>query len=200
LGAVKVLLLAASLSAAQPALGDPLDRWSADIARASLRFDIPAEWIRRVMRIESGGQTMVDGHPIVSRAGAIGLMQLMPATWSEMRALLGLGNDPADPHDNILAGAAYLRAMYGRFGYPGLFGAYNAGPARYAAHLATGRALPQETRAYMARAAGPSPQRAPAQVDGLFAIFRKAPARSSASPLRPSAPSGLFVQLSAPSR
>jgi soluble lytic murein transglycosylase-like protein len=106
------------------------------------------------MRAESGGRTHLDGRPIVSRAGAMGLMQLMPGTWREMRAALGLGHDPHQPRDNILAGTAYLRAMYDRFGYPGLFAAYNAGPARYAAHLATGRRLPRETVAYVASVAG----------------------------------------------
>jgi hypothetical protein len=80
----------------------------------------------------------------------MGLMQLMPGTWRDMRALLGLGSDPHDPHDNILAGTAYLRLMYDRFGYPALFAAYNAGPARYAAARAGKRSLPAETRAYVA--------------------------------------------------
>ena len=40
--------------------------------------------------------------------------------------------------------------MYDLFGAPGFLAAYNAGPARYAEHLATGRALPRETRAYVA--------------------------------------------------
>jgi len=77
-------------------------------------------------------------------------MQLMPATWAEMRGVLSLGSDPHDPADNIVAGACYLRLMYDRFGYPGLFGAYNAGPGRYAAWLAGRGALPGETRAYIA--------------------------------------------------
>lgn len=68
-------------------------------------------------------------------------MQLMPGTWRDMRAFYGLGPDPHDPHDNLLAGAAYLRAMYERFGYPGLFAAYNAGPARYSEYLAAKRQL-----------------------------------------------------------
>jgi soluble lytic murein transglycosylase-like protein len=106
------------------------------------------------MRAESGGQTMLHGRPIISRAGAMGLMQIMPGTWREIRAQLGLGFDPHDPRDNILAGTAYLRAMYDRFGYPGLFGAYNAGPARYAENLAAGRPLPGETRAYLAAVGG----------------------------------------------
>ena len=106
-------------------------------------------WIRRVIRAESAGRTMLGGRPIVSSAGAMGLMQLMPATWAHMRALLGLGTNPHDPRDNILAGTAYLRMMYDRFGYPGLFAAYNAGPGRYARHLATGSRLPGETIAYV---------------------------------------------------
>ena len=80
-------------------------------------------------------------------------MQLMPQTWADVRSALRLGDDPYDPHDNLLAGAAYLRAMYNRFGYPGLFAAYNAGPRRYADHLLRGRALPSETIAYLAKLA-----------------------------------------------
>ena len=38
----------------------------------------------------------------------MGLMQIMPATWAELRERYDLGNDPYDPHDNILAGTAYL--------------------------------------------------------------------------------------------
>jgi hypothetical protein len=49
-----------------------------------------------------------------------------------------------------MAGASYLRAMYDRFGYPGLFAAYNAGPERYEDYLRTGRALPTETLNYLA--------------------------------------------------
>ena len=147
---LKTAIVAVSLLWAVPATADPIDRWSAHIAEASSRFGVPREWIRRVMRAESGGRTMFQGRPIVSRAGAMGLMQIMPGTWREMRAQLGLGFDPHNPRDNILAGTAYLRAMYDRFGYPGLFGAYNAGPARYAEYLAGGRPLPGETRAYLA--------------------------------------------------
>lgn len=135
-----------------------IDRWSSYIAEASSRFGIPRAWIRRVMRAESAGRTTQDGRPITSRAGAMGLMQLMPGTWAEMRVAHRLGPDPHDPRDNILAGTAYLRAMYERFGYPGLFAGYNAGPSRYADHLATGRPLPAETVAYVAAVSGaPAP-------------------------------------------
>ena len=53
-------------------------------------------------------------------------------------------------HDNIFAGAAYLRELHDRYGSPGFLAAYNAGPTRYEDHLATGRPLPAETRAYVA--------------------------------------------------
>ena len=79
----------------------------------------------------------------------MGLMQIMPQTWSGLRLRYGLGANPYDPHDNILAGAAYLRELHDRYGAPGFLAAYNAGPARYDDHLATGRPLPAETRAYV---------------------------------------------------
>ena len=172
MAAVKVamaLLLAPALAWATPAAADPLDRWSPHIAEAASRFGVPATWIRRVMRAESGGRTTLGGRRIVSRAGAMGLMQLMPATWRDMRARIGLGRDPHDPRDNILAGTAYLRLMYDRFGYPGLFAAYNAGPARYARHLATGRPLPGETVAYLAAVTG-APARRGASARGVAPV------------------------------
>jgi SLT domain-containing protein len=102
------------------------------------------------MRAESGGKTVLNGRPITSHAGAMGLMQVMPGTWRPLRDSLNLCNNPHDPHDNIIAGTAYLRMMYDQFGYPGLFGAYNAGPGRYAAYLRGKSRLPAETIAYMA--------------------------------------------------
>ena len=122
----------------------------------------------------SGGQTRLLGQPIRSRAGAIGLMQLMPQTWKEMRDRNGLGGDPDDPHDNVMAGTAYLRLMYDRFGYPALFAAYNAGPARYAAYLRSGAALPTETISYLATlTTGRRDRPRPASIGGrLFALRR----------------------------
>lgn len=158
MGALRLAVLVLAFAFAVPAWADPLDRWSGLVAEASSRFGIPEAWIRRVMRAESGGRTELNGRPIVSHAGAQGLMQLMPGTWQAMRAAHGLGQDVHDPRDNILAGTAYLRAMYDRFGYPGLFAAYNAGPGRFAEHLATGRRLPAETVAYIAAVGGRSPE------------------------------------------
>tara|TARA_R110000782_G_scaffold29959_3_gene74404 strand:+ start:23712 stop:24392 length:681 start_codon:yes stop_codon:yes gene_type:complete len=152
--AARWLALFAALAADQPARADAVARWRPLVAEASLRFGIPADWIERVMRAESAGRTVLDGRPITSSAGAMGLMQLMPGTWADMRAALHLGHNPYEPRDNILAGAAYLRLMHDRFGFPGLFAAYHAGPARYGECLAGTRALPHETRAYVAAVAG----------------------------------------------
>ena len=134
---------AETAQAAQPAVGGP---YALDIAEAAHRFGIPAGWIAAVLGAES------DGDPLaVSSAGAMGLMQLMPATWEEQRALHQLGNDPFQPRDNILAGAAYLRAMWTRYGnVGGMLAAYNFGPGRYDEYLAGERDLPQETRDYVA--------------------------------------------------
>jgi soluble lytic murein transglycosylase-like protein len=154
MGALTRWLPALLLLAATPAKADEVDRWRPMIEEASTRFGIPTSWIERVMRSESRGLTMLNGHPIRSRAGAMGLMQLMPATWTDMRARLGLGTNPDDPRDNILAGTFFLRLMYDRFGYPGLFGAYNAGPGAYAAWLAGNRRLPAETVTYLGTVSG----------------------------------------------
>ena len=166
-------MAAVGLLLATPAQADTIDRWRPQIEEASARFGIPADWVERVMHAESRGYTTLNGRPIVSRAGAMGLMQLMPGTWAAMRAQLGLGPDPHQPRDNILAGTYYLRLMYDRFGYPGLFAAYNAGPGRYAEHLATGRVLPSETRSYVASIAGTPaiPAPAPASARSASSIF-----------------------------
>lgn len=123
----------------------PTSDVDAYIAEAAQRFRIPERWIRAVMRAESAGNARA-----VSSAGAMGLMQIMPGTWAELRATHGFGSDPFDRRENILAGAAYLRQMYDQFGAPGFLSAYNAGPGRYAEHLRTGRILPRETRRYVA--------------------------------------------------
>ncbi len=148
--ALAALIFGASAEAEN--VSDRVSRWQPLIAEAAARFALPPAWIVRVIHAESTGLTEVDGKPIRSRAGAIGLMQLMPATWAAMRATYRLGADPDDPHDNIVAGTAFLRQMYDRFGYPGAFAAYNAGPARYSAYLARRSPLPRETVAYLAAA------------------------------------------------
>ena len=131
-----------------PAVDRATDLYAPFIAEAAMRFAIPERWIRVVLYAESHGDVRA-----ISSKGAAGLMQLMPATWNEMRARYALGPDPYVPRDNIMAGAAYLRMMHDQFGAPGFLAAYNAGPARYLEHLSTGRPLPAETRLYLARLA-----------------------------------------------
>ena len=126
-----------------------LTRWQPFVLEASRRFKLPASWIRAVMQAESGGRTMLNGKPIVSRAGALGLMQLLPDTYNDMRVRYRLGAEITDPHDNIVAGAAYLRALHRRYGFPLMFAAYNAGPRQFERDVQTRHALPAETRAYV---------------------------------------------------
>jgi len=140
------LILVAAAAVVAPAEAAILGQYQPHIAEASRRFGIPESWVRAVIVAESNGDRRA-----LSPKGAMGLMQLMPDTWDELRDQHGLSADPYQPRANILAGTAYLKAMYDRFGYPGLFAAYNAGPGRYEEHLRTGKTLPAETRAYVAR-------------------------------------------------
>lgn len=118
----------------------------AHIEEASQRFGIPAAWIIAVMRTESAGDMRA-----ISSAGAMGLMQVMPDTWAELRIRHALGPNPFEPRDNILAGTAYLREMWDRYGnVAAMLAAYNAGPARYDEYLSAARQLPAETRSYVA--------------------------------------------------
>jgi len=120
--------------------------YSAHVAEAARRFAIPDVWIWRVMHAESRGRPSA-----VSRAGAMGLMQIMPATWTMLTARHRLGSDPFDTRANILAGTAYLRQMWDRYGDVRLMlAAYNAGPGRADAYAAGRRGLPPETIAYVA--------------------------------------------------
>jgi len=146
-----VLFAACGIANAQPVAAaqstgtSKSDRIERFVAEAALRFGIPTSWINAIMQLESRGVARA-----VSPKGAMGLMQIMPDTWSGLRSRYGLGADPFDPHDNILAGAAYLRELHDRYGAAGFLAAYNAGPGRYEDHLTSGRPLPAETQAYVA--------------------------------------------------
>jgi len=152
-----MVILAASMLSSSAAYAEPessatrspnarsLLPFTAFVTEASKRFGVPEHWIRAVMHVESSAKQRAR-----SSKGAMGLMQMMPETWTELRARYGLGADPYDVRDNILAGAAYIRELYDRYGAPGFLAAYNAGPERYERHLATGRPLPEETQAYVA--------------------------------------------------
>lgn len=137
---------------APPVMGRPLsaDRalvrsvWEPLVREAALRFGVPEAWIAAVIAVESAGDPAAR-----SPAGAMGLMQLMPETWRALARAHDLGEDAYLPRANVLAGAAYLRALYDRYGREGFLAAYNAGPGRYEDHLLRGRPLPPETRRYV---------------------------------------------------
>lgn len=143
-------LFVAASCPAHPSAPKPIDQWRPVVREAASLFALPDAWVSAVMAQESGGRVDLNGRPITSKAGAMGLMQLMPGTYGDLRRQYGLGPDAYAPRDNILAGAAYLRQMYARYGYPGLFAAYNAGPGRLDEYLTRRRPLPDETLKYLA--------------------------------------------------
>ena len=175
-GSIRIACLALALFGSAPALPQVAAERAqprivdiaAHVSEASQRFGIPEAWIYAVMRTESAGRIGA-----VSSAGAMGLMQLMPGTWARQRARFGLGSDPFNPRDNIMAGTSYLREMYDRYGAYGMLAAYNAGPGRYEDWRDRRRPLPAETRAYIARIAP------------MLQTGRSAPAFASASPVQP---------------
>ncbi len=132
--------------------GSASDPWGPYIVEAAAKFDVPERWVREVMHQESGGHLYGRGGSLItSGAGAMGLMQVMPGTYDELRGRYPeLGSDPFDPHNNIMAGTAYIREMYDIYGSPGFLAAYNAGPGRLDDYLTRSRSLPGETRRYVA--------------------------------------------------
>ena len=111
------------------------------IRKHAKAHNLPPELISAVMRVESCYDRRA-----VSRSGARGLMQLMPATAMQ----LGV-NDSFDPEQNIEAGVRYLAQMLARFGNKLDLGlaAYNAGPEAVAAY--EGVPPYPETRSYVSR-------------------------------------------------
>jgi hypothetical protein len=149
--AMSVVLCSSLASAAQLPNYCGITQWQSFIDEAASGSGLPSPWIGAVILAESAGCESMNGRPTTSAAGAMGLMQLMPATWEQFRQKLTLAADAYDPHDNILAGAAYLRELYGRYGWPGSSAAYHAGPRRYDDYLKRGRPLPEATVEYLAR-------------------------------------------------
>ncbi len=144
--------------ASYPVPGPRSDPWGPYIVEASARFDVPQSWIRGVIRQESGGR-----QDALSTPGAMGLMQIMAPTYDELRQKFSLGGDPYNPHDNILAGTAYIRQLYESYGTPAFLAAYDAGMGRLDDYILRNRPLPNETRRYVAsvgpRIAGDLPRR-----------------------------------------
>src|SRR3984893_7545072 len=148
-----------------PRNGRPnIERWATYIAEAARRFSRPEVWVRAVMQAESRGDA-----DATSPAGAIGLMQIMPDTYAQLRVRYGLGANAYDPHDNIIAGTAYMSEMIELFGVPNFLAAYNAGPARLEDHLQRGRPLPEETQRYVAQI-GDLPVGAPGELPAPLSL------------------------------
>lgn len=115
-------------------------RYAGAIEQAAAAAGLDPRLVAAVAWVESGFNAGA-----VSRAGALGLMQLMPAT------ARGLGVDPLDPAQNLAGGARYLAAQLERFGgrLELALAAYNAGPAAVA--RAGGIPSNGETPAFVAR-------------------------------------------------
>jgi hypothetical protein len=119
------------------------------LAGAAAQNDLPADFFARLIWQESRFDPAA-----VSRAGALGVAQFMPATanWR------GLSN-PFDPLEAIAQSAKLLRDLRREFGNLGLAAAaYNAGSGRVRDWLAGKRALPGETSAYVRIVTGHSPE------------------------------------------
>ncbi|HEX9593813.1 MAG TPA: lytic transglycosylase domain-containing protein [bacterium] len=99
----------------------PAGKFAWQVGRAATATGIDAELLHAVIAVESSYEPSAR-----SPKGALGLMQLMPATATALGVV-----DPLDPEENILAGAQYLRRLWDRFGDLNLaLAAYNAGPER----------------------------------------------------------------------
>lgn len=124
----------------------PANACLAHVPEAAARSGLPHDIIVRVMMAESGGNARA-----LSPKGAMGCMQIMPATWASLSARYALGGDPWDARANMIAGSLYLAELAQRHGFPGAYAAYNAGETRWLRYRDSGASLPAETVAYMAR-------------------------------------------------
>jgi len=148
---ISTLAVVAIAGSASPSPGAPPEpvmstRCDVYVPEAARRSGLSEDVVMRVMRAESGGKSR-----IVSVKGAIGCMQIMPATWGYLTARYNLGADPFDARMNMIGGAMYLAELAARYGWPGALAAYNAGPGRYQRYVRGGVPLPAETIAYTAR-------------------------------------------------
>ena len=129
-------------------------RFNPLIEQASFRHGVDANLIAITILVESGGDPIAS-----SPKGAMGLMQLMPATAREIAQKRGMLTHVDarlyDPAYNIDFGAYYLAQQLNSFRSPNpsesierAAAAYNGGPGRLARHLNTGEPLPAETMRY----------------------------------------------------
>src|SRR6516164_374676 len=138
------------------------------LAAAAAQNDLPTDFFARLIWQESRFDPTA-----VSRAGAQGVAQFMPAT-ANWRGLA----DPFDPIEAIAHSAKLLRDLRREFGNLGLAAAaYNAGSGRVRDWLAGRRGLPRETDAYVRIVTGQSPEQ--------WARARAAPAETHVAPALP---------------
>jgi hypothetical protein len=152
------------------------------LAAAAGENDLPVDFFARLIWQESRFDPTA-----VSRAGAQGVAQFMPAT-ANARGLA----DPFDPIEAIAHSAKLLHDLRREFGNLGLAAAaYNAGPGRVRGWLAGRRGLPRETDAYVRIVTGQSPEQ--------WARVRAGPAEMPAAPAVPCAQiAGLVARAPAP--
>ena len=108
------------------------------------RHDLDPALLLAVVQVESGGYNFAR-----SSVGALGLMQLMPATGQELARSMGIawhGSETLfDPQVNIKLGTAYLRQLSDRFGsWEAALAAYNWGPGRIDRRIQRGTMLPTD--------------------------------------------------------
>ncbi|MCA9581177.1 MAG: lytic transglycosylase domain-containing protein [Myxococcales bacterium] len=134
-----------SVSQGLPSRRDPsphrFSKYDEYIREAARLYQLPESFIRAVMRVESNFS-----YEVISKAGAVGLMQLMPATARNMGV-----TDPFDPRQNILGGTRFLRILANKFNGDLVLtvAAYNAGQGAVDRH---GGVPPyEETRRYVRR-------------------------------------------------
>lgn len=194
-----VIAVTASASPSGSAAARPasLNSCAVYVPEAARRSGLTEDVVARVMLAESGGNAR-----IVSVKGAIGCMQIMPATWAYLTARYTLGADPIDARMNMIGGAMYLAELAARYGWPGALSAYNAGPGRYQRYVQGGVPLPAETIAYTARlgrnAEGP-PAAASAQRWQEARLFMTRPTFEGApAPLPAPIPSTVNVEVRQP--
>jgi soluble lytic murein transglycosylase-like protein len=121
-------------------------RVQALVRAASRAHDIPPDLVNGVIWVESQFQVRAR-----SRAGANGLMQLMPRTGREVARELGRGYSPYDPEFNIHAGTYYLAQLLRRFDWNLrlALAAYNSGPATVESWLQVSASMPDYSRDYV---------------------------------------------------
>lgn len=124
-----------------PQSGDRFTRYDAIIEEAARLYQLPPDFVRAVIKVESNFQP-----DVVSRVGAIGLMQMMPGTARSMGVV-----NPFDPRQNIFGGTRYLRLLANLFHGDLVLtiAAYNAGEGAVQRY----RGVPpyEETQRYVQR-------------------------------------------------